>query len=223
MEFMTPAKRLRGTRRVFVPKRNTAKKQLLLMKRKINSMSPELKLRPVQIDATNVTTSGNLQFLTAIPQGTNETERLGNKIRLRGMEINAQVVAGNATGANTKYTYSMFLVRDSQSAGAAPVVSGTAQAIFPSAGPLTPQVQYNTRDRFKIILQHNWDAHRLATGNQNNNVQFKLKFDQTVEYHDTSAAVASAGKNSYYIVFLTDDVGGTVDFSVFTNILYTDV
>jgi len=50
-----------------------------------------------------------------------------------------------------------------------------------------------------------------------------LKMDHIIEYHDTTAAQASAGKNSYYLVFTTDSLANTEDFQFGINFLYTDV
>lgn len=64
---------------------------------------------------------------------------------------------------------------------------------------------------------------QLATGGFLDLVQFKVKCNHVMNYHDTTSAQTGAGKAAYYLVYLTDDATDTVDWATFTELRFTDM
>lgn len=196
--------------------------KLLKLTKKVNALAPELKTLQAAGSATNVDdAAGAISYITGIAQGSDVINRVGDKICLKEINIKAKITAGFTTGTQT--LYGLYLVKDLQSNGVVPTVSGTAQSIFVNPGPVQAFVNVSTKDRFKIVRQFVFGGVPLAAGNQTDYVQFKVKCNHVMSYHDTTSAQTGSGKNAYYLVFLTDDATDTVDWAFFTELRFTDV
>lgn len=199
--------------------------ELAKLKRQVARLKPELKIFPSALAFTNVPAAGSIGYVSAIVQGSNETDRDGNQIRPQWADIIIQCTSGlpGPNVASQYLNYAAYFIKDSQSSGVIPTISGTAQSIFVGATPYTGLVQYNTKDRFKVLKEWHWNNNQLHNGTQPCLVRSRVRLGGVTDYHDTTAGQASAGKNAYYIVILTSDANGVVDFDSFVHFAYTDV
>lgn len=205
-----------------------AKKQrveITKLKRQVARLKPELKICPVAISFTNLPNTGAVGYLSGVAQGSNETERDGNQIRPQYIDVKIQLTSNlpTQTATTAPYLYSAYIIKDMQSSGTVPTVSGTVNSMFVGNGPYTAFIQYNTRDRFKILKEFHWNNAGLNNGAQPSMKSARVRLSGVTDFHDTTAAQASAGKNAYYLVMLTNDPAALVDFDAFIQFAYTDV
>lgn len=187
--------------------------QLTQLKRKISRFKPEVKNQPINIVISNVGTGvGSISLLSGIAQGVDYNNRLGSKIHPVHLDINVSLTSGYSTNPND--LYGCYLVKDNMSAGALPVIAATKDAIMQGFAPETAQVQPLTLDRFTIMREWLINGASMTQGNQPSLVRWRVPLSGLTEFTDTTNAVTGAQRNAYYIVVLTDDTAGTVDFAV---------
>lgn len=219
----TRSKRVVAGRRRSSLYQETLDQRLNKLARKVNAIKPELKSFQAASAFTNVDdATGQIVYLSGIVQGGDVNARIGDKITAKSIQVNVKIISGNSATITSLFNYGVYLVRDSQSSGVIPVVSGTAQAIFDNPGPLQAIVNDNTKDRFKIVKKWLFSAGMLASGSCQSQKTLYAKLNHTMFYHDGTTAITGAGKNAYYLVCLSDDTTDTVDMAMFTEIRFTD-
>lgn len=215
--------RTTGRRRSSATGKASTEARLLKLTKKVNALDPELKCYQAAGAFTNVDdATGQINYLTAIAQGTTIQERIGDKIQIKELFINVKLLAGAVASAASTALYGVYLIRDMQSSGVLPVVSGTAQSIFAFPGPVQAVINPVTKDRFKIVRKFVFGGGMAAGGNQLPLCTFKVKLNHVIDWHDGTTAITGAGKNAYYLVLLSDDTNDTVDFATYLEIRFTD-
>lgn len=195
------------------------------LQRVVNALRPELKVVAETDVFTNVpAAAGTIIYLTAIGQGSDIVNRIGDRISIKEIELNCELTGGTPAQPGGNLTnFGVYLIKDMESNGVIPVVSGTAQSIFSAAGTLQAMVQPSTRERFKIVRQWCHNTAELQGGNTPNHWKWVVPCSGQTFYHDTTANQTGAGKNAYYLVCLSEDLGDTVDFAIFSQVRFTDV
>lgn len=207
-----------------VASKASVSKQLATLKRKVNQLNPETKTFQAATSFTNVDDAvGQIVYLSGITIGADVNTRLGEKISVKNISVRFKITSGNSATITNASLYGVYLICDNQSSGVVPVVSGSSQSIFVNPGPLQSDVNVYTKDRFKILRRWIYSAGMLAGGNQSVMQTFNVKRNHPSQYHDGTAAQSGAGKNSYYLVCMTDDTADTIDLAIWTQILYTDM
>jgi len=201
--------------------RKTATAKVARLQRQVNLLRPEPKRDVVAITLNNVVdTTGAIQYVSALVEGSNGSERIGNKVHM--LRCNVLLNCGGTTGTAGLFTKA-YLVRDLESNGVVPVVAGTAQSIFSSTDPNTAFVNFFVKDRFKVLATWTWSDIVLANGNGPSYRSSTIRLGTDSYFHDATAAQTAAGKHSYYMVVLaqqandTNDVVGAIEF-VFTDV-----
>lgn len=209
-----PAKRYR-------PTKSTVAQQLVQLKRKVQRFTPETKRVNISQSAANVTVAaGAIIFVSGVAQGVDSSDRLGSKVHAHMLELNVAITSA-AVAATSNLNYAAYLVKDSMSAGALPTISG-AGGIFQAFNPIAGLVQPIVRDRFKVLRQWDINASSLFAGSQSSLMKWRVPLTGLTEYITTVNNVNSAQKNAYYVVFLSNDIADTVDFSVNGFFHFTD-
>lgn len=202
----------------------STEQRLTKLIRKVNALDPELKTFQASTSFTNVDdAAGQIVYVSGIAQGVDTYRRIGDKVSIKGIDINIKVTGGNLATAGNLALYGVYLIKDLQSSGVVPVVSGTDQSIFTNPGPTQAMVNFSTKDRFKILKKWVFGSGMLAGGNTLPIHSFKYKCNAVSTYHDATTAISGAGKNAYYLVVLSDDATDTVDMAMFTEIRFTDL
>lgn len=201
--------------------RKTATARVAKLQRQVNLLRPEPKENVVAIALPNVNdAAGGIQYMSAIVEGVNGNERIGNKIMMQRCNVLLNV---GGTSASAGISMKVYLVRDLQSSGVVPVVSGTAQAIFTSFDPMAAFVNFFTKDRFKIMATWSFSDIMLNLGNGSSYRSSTIRLGTESHYHDATAAQTGAGKHAYYIVVLTQNGADTTDVSGAIEWVFTDV
>lgn len=191
------------------------------LQKKVARLTPEKKYDVVAFAQNNITAAaGAISYLSALVEGANGSERIGNKVRI--LELAIQINTGGS-GATQSLMCKTYLVRDLESNGVVPVISGTAQSIFSSFDPNTAYVNFFTKDRFKVLKTWLWSEFCMAAGNLPTYKEGRLKLDTYSYFHDATANQTAAGKHAYYLVTLTQDVVGTFDVVGAVEWTFTDV
>jgi len=194
------------------------------LQKKVALLRPETKVLQTTVNVTNVTdTVGSITYLSGVAQALTDTGRIGDKIHVTN--ISGAISAYNNVAAANNYIYSVFIIKDSDSNGVVPVISGTAQAMFTSFNARLAFTQTGTTERFKILARHDFAANAAALGGPQSGTfqKFNIKLNHTLTYRDTSSAQTGAGKNALYMVIITDDTADVVDFVAPVAIEYVDV
>lgn len=212
----------RSAKRARVAPPLTAKVQAL--QRKVALLRPETKVLQTLVNISNVAdTVGSITYISGVAQALTDTGRIGDKIRVTS--VSGSISVYNQFSVVSGNLYSVFIVKDLDSSGVVPVISGTAQSIFSSFNSRTSFPQTGTTDRFKILARKDFASNAAALGGpQSGTYQtFNIKMNHTLTYRDTSSAQTGAGKNALYMVVLTDDINDAVDLVAPIAITYTDV
>lgn len=200
----------------------TAKVQAL--QRKVALLRPETKVLQTLVSATNVSDiAGSITYISGVAQALTDTGRIGDRIRVTS--VSGSISMYNQFSAAAGLLYSVFIVKDMDSNGAIPTISGAAQSILTSFNSRTAFPQTGTVGRFKILARRDFGSNAANSGGpQSGTYQtFNIKMNHTLTYRDTSSAQTGAGKNALYMVVITDDTIDSVDLVAPITITYTDV
>lgn len=213
--------RRRSSNATLAMQKRTTEQRLMHLTKKVNALNPELKSFQVSGAFTDVSVAtGQIAYVTSIAQGSDVFNRIGDKISAKEITVLFKPTGGAAgTFANL---YGLYLIKDMESNGVIPVVSGTAQSIFANPGPLQAIVNTNVKERFKIVKKWIFGGAALVGSNQIPYHEFKLKLNHVMNFHDATGANTGGGKNAYYLVALSDDASNTIDFSWYAELRFTD-
>lgn len=182
---------------------------------------PELKVLQGTLTFSDVNdAAGSIAHLSAIPQGSELDDRVGDRINVSKINMMFTVTGGSTNTATLLYSF--FLVKDLESSGVVPVISGTVQSIFSSFNPTAAFTLGATKERFKILARCDFGGAVLLNGNSIDLQKRFVKTKSLTTYHDTSASQTGAGKNQYYVVMLSNDTADTVDGQCAFEIYFTD-
>lgn len=219
-----------GAKRVMAfPKRHVKRAKrtdhvkLLRLQRTVNALRPEVKYFNAATTQSPSTAAATVLYLSQIAQGTDNINRVADKIRSVFVEIIVSAnyvmptppVAGNST--------MFYLVQDLESSGVAPVAASTVQAIFLLPDPQRAIQNPDTRERFKILGSYDFSETRTQNGTTPNVWRKKFKMAKAITYHDTTSGVASAGKNSLFLIGMSNLAIGVGSFQVAWTVAFTDV
>lgn len=193
------------------------------LQRKVALLRPETKVLNTLVNVNNITTAGSVTYLTAHAQALTDAGRIGDKIRVTGISGMVSVYSGAL--AATGVMYSIFVIKDNDSNGVVPSITGTAESIFTDANPRTAFAQTGTSGRYKILARKDFGSNSVYLGGPQSGTyqKFNIKLNNVLTYRDTTAAQTAAGKNALYMVIITDDGSNTVDVVCPCSITYTDV
>lgn len=211
----------RTSRRTRLARRNLPYELFRLKKQIAMRPRPEMKVLQSTLTFSNVNDSaGDIQHLSAIPQGAELDDRLGDRINVSKINMLFTLTGGSTNTATL--VYSFYLVKDLESNGVVPVIAGTVQSIFSSFNPTAAFPLGATKERFKVLARTDFGGAMLLNGNELDLKKRFVKTKSVTTYHDTSASQTGAGKNQYYVVLLSNDTADTVDGQCAFEIYYTD-
>lgn len=162
-------------------------------------------------------TNGTVVPCSLIVQGLDFNNRIGDSIKMQNIQFRYRVFRG--IGATTSVVRIM-LVRDLDCQGATPTVGsiiengtlGTAQA------PTSP-IRFLNRKRFAVL----YDNLTVVT---TTDIGFSDTISMAHEGHilflGTTAAAASQGKGSLFVLVVSDEAANTPSIAFQTRIVFTD-
>ncbi len=158
--------------------------------------------------------AGTVSTISSIAQGLDYNNRVGDSIKLQRIEFRFRALMGT-TG--TKTTLRVMLVRDLDGYGTKPGVSD----ILESVDVLSPK-KYLNADRFSVLVDETLSLSSVS--NTNTADSFVLPHEGHIKYLGTTAADASNGKGTLYILWLSNESSGTNSPTVYfyTRLYFTD-
>jgi len=199
---------------------NRRRSTLVKLQRQVRALKPELKCFQLPYTFNNQASGATIAYVSNIGQGSDVFNRLGDKISMKKV-YNQAFLSGLAIGSQS--IWRLFLIRDLESNGIIPTVSGAAQSIFTGADPGSAVVQNNVKERFKIIMIFDWSETTVVNGGTVTNLRTRWKVLNTeTKYHDGTANQTGAGKHAYYLVVMTNTGVAVGDILGQLEFYYTD-
>ncbi len=161
--------------------------------------------------------NGSVACLSQLAQGTTMNTRVGNSVRVQRVSVRARVAANSAV--TTFSVVRVAIIRDMEGQGTAPACSDIFETVGSSAAPRQPYDWLN-RKRFAVL----YDMFLTVAPNTGyaREFDFEKELAKHVLYRGTTAAAASDGEGSIYIVALSDEATNTPSVSYTSRITYTD-
>lgn len=180
--------------------------------------APELKVINTSpaLSAT-MTNTGSVFLMNFIAQGTDQGQRISNKIRVRYIQFNYSIqMAVAGVVANCR----VLIVKDTDQLGTAPVGADILGATGAVSAPLSDlNVTNHITKRFHVLYDK---LHSLSTaGDSNEGRLCRVKVNDFCYYYANTAG--SALRNAIYALFITDQVPAVQPvYSFVQNVYYTD-
>ena len=200
--------------------RQTDHAKLQRLQRQVAALRPELKYYQESATLSNIGAAvGLVTYVSGIAQGSDDINRIGNQITVKSVDMNIKCVSGYSSNPAT---YVVYLIRDNDSNGVLPTVSGTVNSILTGSQPIN-QLLRTAEGRFKILRKKQLSGLMLASGSEQFVFTWSIKLNTILTYRGTTGAQANAGKHALYLVIVSDDASDTVDFAYSSQIGFTDV
>ncbi len=176
----------------------------------------ETKVINVNSTSTAVGTSGVITCLSQVAQGSDYTSRVGDSIRLQTLELRMRVFQ-NLTATQTVFRVVVF--RDLDGYGVAPAITDLFDATG-GAGNTISQYNWLNNQRFSILFD---ELQTFSSTNESTAaVAFKTDHQGHVKYLGTTAATASNGKGSVYLLVVSDEGVNTPTYAYNSRVTFTD-
>lgn len=152
-----------------------------------------------------VTTAGSVTLINGLGTGSNNANRVGNKISITGFRIMGQFLVGDLTNSMMG-----AVVWDVTPSGALPAISTMFEtSLFTNNSAAFVPKDWDNRKRFRILSRKNVvGTGPSATPGGPGTVKFsmvrKFKKPLTTIYQGTGATIASIVSGGLYVVFVTD-------------------
>jgi len=198
--------------------------KLIRLQRVVSALKPELKYAQTAVANTNIGGAGQISYITPIGQGTDYNQRVGNKVRCKWLNIGIEVLGWSST--STGFRGDVYVIKDKMNQGALPTATGASPAVLTTADPGTAFLNRQDNDRFVVLHKFKFGSNSFGSGGPLGGVcQEKMIYlnDMPMEFEGTSAAVASASKNSIFLVLITNDSASAADFYTVAELCYSDV
>jgi len=156
--------------------------------------------------------SGALTVLSETAQGLTSTTRVGDSIRLQSFEFRG---TAKAVSSSAPDTIRFIILRDLDGYGTAPGVTDVLEA----ANAWSPY-KFNKLQRFQILFDE------LATVDlvtkESVLVVYKSAINSHIKYLGTTAAAASDGKGTIYLLTISNNASNQPVFTGVSRMTYTD-
>jgi hypothetical protein len=153
-------------------------------------------------------------YLSTIPQGTNQSERVGNSLRIQRMQFNYLLTIPTTTVATD---VRIVLIRDLENVGANPAWTD----VFPSASLASlQQLLFVNKERFSILHSEALVIQPLSFNGVCKHVD--VPHNGHIKYRGTSAAVASAAEGAIFLLATCSTASNFPNFSYSFRLYYTD-
>ncbi len=166
--------------------------------------------------STGFDTTGTVYPISQIAQGLDYTNRVGDSIKMQRIVVRWRIFKASAATASL---CRIILFRDLDGYGTAPATSDVLQTVGSATAPLTP-IDFLNRKRFSIIRDELYDVN--STGDSTYTGVWDLAHEGHVMYLGTTAAAASNGKGSVYILVVSDEATNVPTIAFSSRIVFTD-
>jgi hypothetical protein len=177
----------------------------------------ETKIIQTNTGSTVFGTTGVLVPISECAQGLDYiNNRVGDSIKMQRIEIRGRIFKNAAA---TQTVTRILLVRDLDGFGTLPTTNDILDSVGIASAPLTPY-EYLNRKRFSILYDELLTVNN--TGDSSAVFEVNVAHEGHILYLGTTAAAASDGKGSLYMLFISDEGTNTPSFNFFSRIYFTD-
>lgn len=165
--------------------------------------------------AQSVSSTATVNTLNAIAQGTDNTNRVGRKIRVKSLYVRGNIIAGDATN-----NVMIWIGWDTQTNGSQALATQIFQSQATDLGPLSP-LNLNYGNRFITIKHKNFTVD--TSGNASRTFKWYKKLNTVCTYGGTAADTASIYTNALVLVVVSDSIAVShPSISFYCRIRFTD-
>lgn len=177
----------------------------------------EEKVIEVNYTSATFTTSGTLTSITSVVQGLDYNERVGTSIKLQNIEVNARIFM-NTSSSNSVYRF--LIIRDLDGYGTLPTIASVLDdGIGTSLAPLALK-NFLNRKRFSILFDEMGTL--SPQGERGVYISARIPHEGHVLYLGTTAAAASDGKGTIYVLALSDETTNAPVLAFQSRVTFTD-
>jgi len=163
-------------------------------------------------NGANISNTGTVSTISTIVQGLDYNQRVGDSIKMQNIYIAYRWQIGASA---TKTFVRTILFRDLDNYGTLPTVAN----VLESVDVLSPK-KYLNADRFSVLYD---EVETLSSVSETLTVsRYSTPHEGHIKYLGTTAADASNGKGSVYLLFLSSEVTNQPRVDFYTRILFTD-
>ncbi len=163
--------------------------------------------------------NGALTCVSQLAQGTTMNTRVGNSVKVQRLEILGRVACNSSV--TTYSVLRIMVIRDMEGQGTAPVGSDVLESVGTSAAPRQPYDWLN-RKRFSILHDEIIVLTAISGSNIAQTFNYSVNLEKHVLYRGTTAAAASDGEGSIYVLAISDEATNTPGVGLVARITYTD-
>lgn len=200
-----------SAKRISQTQRSLKRQQAFGLTRMPRYVRPATDNKYIDLDDTAITfnSTGSLQLIYTIPQGTSVTTRVGKKIQVKSLQIRGYANTGTTqTQATTGW---MYVIYDKQPTGSLPVITDIFEQISQTA-----LLNDNNSDRFLVLFKKQFvfsgqvDDPALHTDQTIHPIDFYMKLHHKVVYKALgTGAIADFNYGAMYLVTFGDLASGT--------------
>jgi len=165
---------------------------------------------------------GGINYLTTIAQGTGASDRVGDSIKIRRIDVTG-VWTRNGTDACCR----IIIIRDTENLAVTPSVSDVLADTGSILAPHSPPTWFNKnlnaeKNRFVFLYD---EVVCLSTSQSNMLFEYSSPDheDRHVRFRGTGSTSASAGEGALFMIRITDQVTNNLpQFTAVARVHYTD-
>jgi hypothetical protein len=182
-------------------------------------LNSEIKYIATTVTGTITNVSG-YSLLNGIAQGTDFNQRVGNSIRILGLDWFLQVYNQHAD-ANQQYRF--WIIVDTQSDAAAPTDATFAEGGTLNVNGLVPYIKA-APDRYAILHDEcfNIDAAVNAIHHSRRHLDNLVAQDLHTLYELTTGVIAAISRGAIYFVHVSTDAANALTVTANFRVFYTD-
>lgn len=160
-----------------------------------------------------MSSTGTVQVVNAIPLGNNKNERVGQSVRIKSVEVK-QNINGNNGADNTHFR--CLLVYDKEGQTLPGINKILQDTTYPTVSPRNMQ----NRKRFYILR----DIHRTMgdDGANTTQIDFFKKLDFHTIYDADTGNIAAVSTGALYVVYISNHTAVGPDVTSYVRIRYLD-
>lgn len=184
----------------------------------IITRNEEVKIKDTLLGSTSISsTAGITAAITAVAVGTEESQRVGDEIRLKSIHVNANILGADATNVVRLIWFQWIPNNASQTPNAGSLLQDTT---YPWMSPINETNQ--KAGLFRIISDKRY---QLTTSGSNQGITLTKTFygrkipRKNIEFNPAQ----STGFNQIYCLYASDSVAAShPTFTYYTRVSYSD-
>jgi len=162
---------------------------------------------------------GNNYAISQLAQGLQSTNRVGDSVRIQHLEVRGRI---NINPAATNTPVRVIVYRDLDGYGTSPTTADVLENVSAGQTPFSPY-KFQKMKRFSILFDETFVLQSiLAAGSSSCTFFFSTAHQGHVLYLGTTAAAASDGKGSVYVLVVSDDNVNAPTATFTSRMMFTD-